>query len=128
MPPAPATGPVLQLLGKNLILRFMPEETVICTYRVRAADEAQFVDLLGRHWRTLHDLGFVTDEESVVYRGLEGGLTYVEVFAWVEGGFGQAHEHPDVLAIWEPMEPLLEERDGRPKWEFPHFERVSLGT
>jgi hypothetical protein len=106
----------------------MPEETVICTYRVRAQEEARFVDLLGRHWRTRHDLGFMTDEESVVYRGLDGGLTYVEVFTWVEGGFGQAHEHPDVLAIWEPMDPLLEERDGRPKWEFPHFERVSPGA
>jgi hypothetical protein len=105
----------------------MPEETVICTYRVRADEEARFVELLGRHWRTLHDLGFVTDEEPLVFRGLDGGLTYVEVFAWVEGGFGQAHEHPDVLAIWEPMDPLLEERDGRPKWEFPHFERVSTG-
>jgi hypothetical protein len=52
----------------------------------------------------------------------------VEIFTWVEGGFGQAHEHPDVLAIWEPMDPLLEERDGRPRWEFPHFERVTLGS
>jgi hypothetical protein len=24
--------------------------------------------------------------------------------------------------------PLLEERDGRPKWEFPHFERVAVGA
>ena len=106
----------------------MPKETVICTYRVRPEEERRFLDLLGRHWRTLHGLGFVTDEESVVFRGLDGGLTYVEIFSWVEGGFGQAHEHPDVLAIWEPMEPLLEERDGRPRWEFPHFERVSLNT
>jgi hypothetical protein len=34
------------------------------------------------------------------------------------------HEHPDVLAIWEPMDPLLEDRDGRPKWEFPHYQPV----
>jgi len=33
-----------------------------------------------------------------------------------------------VLAIWERMDPLLEERDGRLKWEFPHYERVALGT
>jgi len=106
----------------------MPKETVICTYRVRPEEETRFLELLRRHWRMLHDLGFVTDEESLVFRGLDGGLTYVEIFTWVEGGFGQAHEHPDVLAIWEPMEPLLEERDGRPRWEFPHFERVSLSA
>jgi hypothetical protein len=106
----------------------MPNETVICTYRVRAETESRFVDLLSRHWRTLRELGFVTDEESLVFRGLDAGLTYVEIFTWVEGGFDQAHEHPDVLAIWEPMEPLLEERDGQPRWDFPHFERVALNA
>jgi hypothetical protein len=106
----------------------MANDTVICTYRVRPEAEDRFLDLLGRHWRTLRDLGFVTGEESLVLRSTDGGLTYVEIFTWVEGGFGQAHEHPDVLAIWEPMDPLLEERDGRPRWEFPHFERVTLGS
>jgi len=97
--------------------------SVICTYRVR---EDRFRDLLGRHWGTLHTLGFVTDEESLVFRGMDGGLTYVEIYTWVEGGFGQAHEHPGVLAIWEAMDPLLEDRDGYRKWEFPHFARVTL--
>ncbi|MGH9169588.1 MAG: hypothetical protein ACRD0Z_01730 [Acidimicrobiales bacterium] len=106
----------------------MANETVICTYLVRADSEARFVELLERHWQTLHRLGFVTDEESLVFRGEEGGLTYVEVFTWVEGGFDRAHEHPEVLAIWEPMDPLLEERGGRLKWEFPHYQRVSLGS
>ena len=106
----------------------MAKETVICTYRVRASSEERFLELLGRHWGRLHDLGFVTDDESLVFRGTDGGLTYVEIFTWVEGGFGQAHEHPDVLAIWEPMDPLLEDRDGHPKWEFPHFERVTLAA
>src|ERR1700722_9184795 len=106
----------------------MAKETVICTYRVRAEAERAFVELLGRHWRTLHELGFVTDEETMVFRSADEGLTYVEIFSWVEGGFSQAHEHPGVLAIWEPMEPLLEERDGRPRWEFPHFTPVSLSA
>jgi hypothetical protein len=102
------------------------EETVICTYRVRADAEGKFADLLGRHWRTLSGLGFVTGEQSQVFRGTDGGLTYIEIFRWVAGGFAQAHEHPDVLAIWEAMDGLLEERDGRPKWEFPHYQPVRL--
>jgi len=106
----------------------MANETVICTYRVRPAAEDQFVELLRRHWDTLHELGFVTDAESLVFRALDGPPTFVEIFTWVEGGFDRAHEHPGVLAIWEPMDPLLEERDGQPKWEFPHFERVTLGA
>ena len=30
--------------------------------------------------------------------------------------------------IWEAMDPLLEERGGRPKLEFPHFARVTVGA
>ncbi len=105
----------------------MANETVICTYRVRADDEQRFVELLTTHWSTLHKLGFVTDETSSVWRSVDSPPTYVEVFTWVEGGFDLAHEHPDVLAIWEPMEPLLEDRDGQPKWEFPHYSQVTLG-
>ena len=106
----------------------MANQTVICTYRVRADAEGDFAELLARHWHTLRDLGFVTDEPSVIYRELDDQPTYVEIFTWVEGGFEQAHEHPAVLAIWEPMDPLLQERDGRPKWEFPHYKRIALGT
>lgn len=106
-------------------------ETVVCTYRVREDAEERFQELISRHWRTLRDLDFVTGEPLLLLRGTDGGLTYIEVFTWVEGGFDQAHEHPDVLVIWEAMDPLLEDRDGRPKWEFPHFERfepVSAGA
>lgn len=106
----------------------MANQTVICTYRVRPEAEGDFVRLLARHWDTLHDLGFVTDEEPLVLREIDTGPTYVEIFTWVEGGFDRAHEHPDVLAIWEPMDPLLEGRDGRPKWEFPHYRKVRLGS
>ena len=103
----------------------MANQTVICTYRVRVDAEASFCELLARHWSTLHALGFVTDDNAVLLRKLDEP-TYVEIFTWLEGGFERAHEHPDVLAIWEPMDPLLEERGGRPKWEFPHYEPVDL--
>src|ERR1700735_2550618 len=105
----------------------MANETVICTYRVRPDAEDEFLGLLRRHWAALHELGFVTDERSQVLRDIEEP-TYVEIFTWVEGGFERAHEHPDVLAIWEPMEPLLEDRGGRPKWEVPGYHPVDLGT
>ncbi len=106
----------------------MANNSVICTYRVRPDAEAQFADLLDRHWRTLHELGFTTDEPSLIFRSKNEPPTYVEIFTWVEGGFERAHEHPAVVAIWEPMEPLLEERDGRRRWEFPHYRQVQLGT
>jgi hypothetical protein len=105
----------------------MANETVICTYRVRADAENEFRALLRRHWSTLRDLGFVTDDATLILRAVDEP-TYVEIFTWVDGGFELAHEHPDVLAIWEPMDPLLEDRAGRPKWEFPHYRAAALGS
>ena len=73
-------------------------QTVVGTFRARADAEVEFADLLGRHWPALHELGFVTDEPAVIYRGRDGGLTYVEIFTWVEGGYEHAREHPAVLS------------------------------
>ena len=103
----------------------MAKETVLCTYRVRPDAEAPFVDLLRAHRSTLHELQFITDDEPLLLRSVTEP-TFVEIFTWVDGGFSRAHEHPDVLAIWERMDPLLEDRDGRPKWEFPHYLRHQL--
>ena len=103
------------------------EETVICSYRVKQGAVGEFELLLARHWPTLHRLGFVTDEPARVYRSLgDASPTFVEVFTWRDGAFKEAHEHPDVVAIWEPMDPLCEDRDGRPGMEFPHFERLAM--
>lgn len=106
----------------------MANETVICTYRVRPSAEQRFVELLNTHWRTLRRLELVTDQKSVAYRSIDDPPTYVEIFTWVEGGFTLAHEHPDVLAIWEAMDPLLEERDASPKWDFPHYRPLQIGS
>ena len=49
----------------------MANETVVCTYRVLADREPQFVQLLRRHWLTLHDLGFVTNKQPLVLRQVD---------------------------------------------------------
>lgn len=105
----------------------MTNQTVIGTFRVRAEAEAEFAALLRQHWPTLSDLGFVTGEPSLIYRSVEGPPTYVEIFTWAADGYEHAREHPAVLAIWGPMDALLEERDGQPKWDFPHYQRVATG-
>jgi hypothetical protein len=103
--------------------------TAICLYRVRAGCEAEFTKLLERHWPTLHDLGLVTDAPPQHFGGAEkeGGPLFVEIFSWAsEEATAHAHEHPDVMAIWEPMDKLTEARDGRPNMEFPHVRPLTL--
>ena len=103
--------------------------TAICLYRVRSGSEADFSKLLERHWPTLQSLGLVTDDPPQHYQGAEqdGRPLFVEIFTWAsEDASGHAHEHPDVMAIWEPMDKLTESRDGRPNMEFPHVQPISI--
>jgi hypothetical protein len=104
--------------------------TVLCHYRVRSGQEEALWKLIEAHDTAVRRLGFVTEAPTVVYRGRddEGRPFFVKVFDWSPGGVEQAHQHPEVLAVWERMEPLCEARDGRPAMEFPHVERVVLPT
>ena len=102
---------------------------VICLYRVAPGREAEFTRLLERHWPTLRALDLVTDTPARHYRGEEqgGGPLFVEIFEWKsEAASGIAHEHPEVMAIWEPMDKLTEERGGRPNMEFPHVQPLAV--
>jgi hypothetical protein len=108
----------------------MGSETVICHYRVRRGDEAEFEDLLGRHWPSLRDLELATTAPPVHYVGTEDGIEgplYVEIFEWADAdAAGRAHVHPSISEIWERMGVLCEDRGGRPMFEFPHFQRLEL--
>ncbi len=108
----------------------MPKpETVICLYRVRSGREGEFLALLERHWPTLRSLGLATARTPLHYRGAEqdGGPLFVEIFEWASAGaFRVAHEHPEVMAIWEPMDGLTEARGGRPNMEFPHVQPIAI--
>ncbi len=102
----------------------MPNK-VICHYRVRAGNETEFEKLLTEHWPTLHRLGLVTEERSQRLKGEEqdnGEPIYFEIFEWVAGAVERAHEHPEVMAIWEPMDALCEQRGSKPNMEFPHVQ------
>lgn len=97
--------------------------TVICHYRVVRGNEEAFEGLLQAHWPKLKQLGFVTGAPAVHYWGEEqdnGEPIYFEIFQWTEGAMEKAHQHPEVMAIWGPMEQLCEARAGKPSMEFPH--------
>ena len=101
--------------------------TCIATYRVKAGHEEAFIALLNRHYPTLKSLGLVTDDPPTVYLGEDEGPVFYEIFSWRnEDSPRVAHEAPEVMAIWEPMGEHVEDRGGRPKFEFPHVEPVTL--
>ncbi len=104
-------------------------ETVICLYRVKRGNERRFARLLEWHWPTLRALGLVTRRKPRHFRGAEhdGAPLFVEIFEWVDGAAaGSAHAHPEVAAIWEPMDALCESRGGKPNMEFPHVRPLEV--
>lgn len=64
----------------------------------------------------------------MTFRGEEkGGAFYVDIFSWRDSSApDEAHHTPEVMKIWERMGALVEDREGRPKMEFPHVEPVNL--
>lgn len=103
--------------------------TALCLYRVAPGQEEAFTGLLERHWPTLRSLDLVTERPPQHYRGEEqgGGPLFVEIFDWAdEDAPRTAHEHPQVMAIWEPMDKITEQRNGRPNMEFPHLRPLAV--
>jgi quinol monooxygenase YgiN len=103
--------------------------TVVCTFRVKAGKEKDFEALLKIHWPKLRELGLATDRKAVNYRGAdrEGNPTFFEIFEWRDdAAVEEAHNNPKVMQIWEPMDALVEPRDGAPKMEFVHAKPLNL--
>jgi len=101
--------------------------TAMCIYQIRAGAEADFEALLHKHWPTLRRLELVTDRRSQVFRGRndDKSVFFVELLEWLDATTPEnAHELPEVAAIWEAMGPLCEARGGKPPMEFPLVERI----
>ena len=102
--------------------------TCMCTYQLKEGAEDDFSKLLETHWPTLHNLELVTDDEPLIYKGKnsDGSVFFTEIFTWQdEAGPSSAHELAEVMAVWEPMGKLCEDRNGKPAMDFPTVERVS---
>ena len=100
----------------------MPE-TVICQFRVKPGQQDTLIEMCRKHDRTLRELGLITDEPTLLYRGASraGEPFVVKIFEWKSAeAVRAAHQHPEVQVHWEAMEPLCE------SMEFPHAERVAL--
>ncbi|MFT5286257.1 MAG: hypothetical protein ACI8TQ_002425 [Planctomycetota bacterium] len=105
-------------------------DTVICRYTVKPGREAEMEQLFGLHWPALHKLGLVTEEPSRFFKEVPSGkpgepkkpgTVYVEIFSWkTKASPDQAHQSPEVMAVWDPMFEVCE------VMEFPHFQELDL--
>jgi len=97
------------------------------TYQVRPEAEETFLGIARTHWTTLNALGFVTDDAPLLLRSAEEPPVYVEIMTWEAGGMRPAHDHPDVIPIWEGLKGTVEARSEQhnvPGMRFPFYRRV----
>lgn len=91
----------------------MPPVNMMVTYRPKQGKEKEMEDLVHRHWRALQGAGLVTNQQVAIWRAVDkrsGRVSFIEQFQWKdEEAPNIAHQLPEVMAIWEPMTPLLEE-------------------
>ena len=84
---------------------------MLCTYRPKKGKEKNLFALVKKHWRTLNSVGLVTKEPATVYRATDkesGRVFYGEIFSWRDKhASAVAHQTPEVMAIWNPMMPIL---------------------
>ena len=82
------------------------------TYRPKKGKEKDLFALVKKHWPTLKKTGLVTADPATVYRATNkrtGDVYFVEIFSWRdEKASGIAHQTPEVMAVWEPMGPIME--------------------
>jgi quinol monooxygenase YgiN len=85
----------------------------IVTYVPKPGKEAELLALVKKHEPALRQVGLVTAEPFQVYKAFDirkKRVTFIEQFTWTDGRASDtAHQTPEVMAVWEPMGPILEE-------------------
>ena len=87
--------------------------TNIVTYVPKPGKEAELLALVKKHEPALRAADLVTAEPFRVWKALDirkGRTSFIEYFQWKDGRVSDAaHQTPEVMAVWEPMGPILED-------------------
>lgn len=82
------------------------------TYRPKKGNEDELFALVKKHGPALESTGLITGGAPTIYRATDkrsGEQFFIEMFSWRDAEAPNlAHQMPEVMAVWEPMTPLLE--------------------
>jgi hypothetical protein len=85
---------------------------MLVSYYPKKGQEDVLLKLVLKHWPVLSQVGLVTQGEAQVWRATEirtKEIYFVEKFQWATPESSDiAHQTPEVMALWEPMGPILE--------------------
>jgi hypothetical protein len=82
------------------------------TYRPKKGKEQELLALIRKHGPALESTGLIVGGQPDVYRARNvrtGETAFIEIFSWRDDKASSlAHQTPEVMAVWEPMTPMLE--------------------
>lgn len=85
----------------------------IVTYVPKEGKAAELLALVKKHEPALRKIDLVTSEPFRVWKAYDirkQRELFMEYFVWKDGNASDvAHQTPEVMAVWEPMGPVLEE-------------------
>ncbi len=109
-----------------------PPETVHVSYHVQPGKLDEFLKALKEHFPACRKDGLVLESPHLILSGKEDGgkPVVVEILTWRDGDAPDnvAEKNPDVLAIWNRLNALVEKRGGKPGIEIDQVEIVAGGN
>jgi hypothetical protein len=82
------------------------------TYRPKSGKTEELLQLVLKHGPALQSTGLIVDGPPAIHRAANkrtGEVFFIETFSWRdEEAPNLAHQMPEVMAVWEPMTPLLD--------------------
>jgi|SRR4051812_41599875 hypothetical protein len=81
-------------------------------YRPKKGAEAELFELVKKHGPALQSTGLIVNGPATIYRATNkrtAEVFFVEMFSWRdEEAPNLAHQMPEIMSIWEPMTPMLD--------------------
>ena len=81
-------------------------------YRPKKGKEDELLALVKKHGPALESTGLITGGKPQVFKAHNIRTNqdfFIEIFSWRdEKASSLAHQTPEIMAVWEPMTPILE--------------------
>ena len=105
-----------------------PTETVHVTYHVKPGKLDEFLTALKEHHPACLKLGLVLEQPHLILSGMEDGKPVViEILTWKDSDAPDSvpGHHPEIKAIWDRLNALVEKRDGKRGIEIEEMDIVA---
>src|SRR5437868_2685831 len=120
------------ILTARLAAAAGPAETVHVTYHVKQGKLDEFLTVLKEHHPACLKLGLVLAQPHLILSGKEDEAkpVVIEILTWKDSDAPDSvpDHHPEIKAIWDRLNALVEKRDGKRGIQIDQVDIVTGGS